>query len=91
MAGAGLRADTVVMNPPFGTRRRGADMDFLRAAFAGAVPRARMCAHPTALHRQAVRRVAAFPSRCRSDGCAAPFPTADRAPNILLNISPVNT
>lgn len=28
-----LRADTVVMNPPFGTRQRGADLDFLRAAF----------------------------------------------------------
>jgi len=37
LAGAGgqarLRADTVVMNPPFGARRRGADLDFLRAAF----------------------------------------------------------
>ena len=51
VAGAGLRADTVVMNPPFGTRRRGADIDFLRAAFAGAVPRARMCAHSFALYR----------------------------------------
>ena len=29
-----LRADTVVMNPPFGTKRRGADLDFLRAAAA---------------------------------------------------------
>ncbi|EFN52561.1 hypothetical protein CHLNCDRAFT_138547 [Chlorella variabilis] len=28
-----LRADTVVMNPPFGTRRKGADAEFLRAAF----------------------------------------------------------
>ncbi|KAK9902139.1 hypothetical protein WJX75_005634 [Coccomyxa subellipsoidea] len=28
-----LRADTVIMNPPFGTRRKGADVDFLRAAF----------------------------------------------------------
>eukprot|EP00897_Mesotaenium_endlicherianum_P002910 jgi/Mesen1/2647/ME000166S01772 len=31
----GIRAplvDTVVMNPPFGTRRKGADMDFLRVA-----------------------------------------------------------
>ncbi|KAI3430752.1 hypothetical protein D9Q98_009164 [Chlorella vulgaris] len=28
-----LKADTVVMNPPFGTRRKGADMEFLRAAF----------------------------------------------------------
>jgi predicted RNA methylase len=27
-----LRCDTVVMNPPFGTRRKGADVDFLRAA-----------------------------------------------------------
>jgi len=27
-----LRADTVIMNPPFGTRRKGADVDFLRAA-----------------------------------------------------------
>jgi predicted RNA methylase len=27
-----LEADTVIMNPPFGTRRKGADMDFLRAA-----------------------------------------------------------
>jgi len=26
-----LRADTVIMNPPFGTRRRGADLGFLRA------------------------------------------------------------
>ena len=25
--------DTVIMNPPFGTRRKGADLDFLRAAF----------------------------------------------------------
>jgi len=34
-AGAGkkvLTADTVVMNPPFGTRQKGADMGFLRAA-----------------------------------------------------------
>lgn len=30
---ARLRADTVIMNPPFGTRRKGADLDFLRAAF----------------------------------------------------------
>ena len=30
---ARLRADTVVMNPPFGTRQKGADIDFLRAAF----------------------------------------------------------
>ena len=28
-----LRADTVLMNPPFGTRRKGADMEFLEAAF----------------------------------------------------------
>lgn len=28
-----LRADTVILNPPFGTRRKGADVDFLRAAF----------------------------------------------------------
>ena len=28
-----LRADTVVMNPPFGTRQSGADIGFLRAAF----------------------------------------------------------
>ncbi len=28
-----LQADTVIMNPPFGTRRKGADLDFLRAAF----------------------------------------------------------
>lgn len=28
-----IYADTVVMNPPFGTRTKGADMDFLRAAF----------------------------------------------------------
>eukprot|EP00877_Chromochloris_zofingiensis_P009215 jgi/Chrzof1/4547/Cz14g17230.t1 len=27
-----LRADTVVMNPPFGTKRRGADIEFLKAA-----------------------------------------------------------
>ena len=27
------RADVVVMNPPFGTRRKGADLAFLRAAF----------------------------------------------------------
>ena len=27
------KADTVVMNPPFGTRRKGADMEFLEAAF----------------------------------------------------------
>lgn len=33
-AQARLRADTVLMNPPFGTRRKGADMEFLRAAFA---------------------------------------------------------
>jgi rRNA N6-adenosine-methyltransferase METTL5 len=30
----GITADTVVMNPPFGTRTRGADVAFLRAAFA---------------------------------------------------------
>ncbi|CAG9465345.1 unnamed protein product [Pedinophyceae sp. YPF-701] len=29
-----LRADTVVTNPPFGTRRKGADIEFVRAAFA---------------------------------------------------------
>ena len=28
-----LWADVVVMNPPFGTRRKGADLEFLRAAF----------------------------------------------------------
>ena len=28
-----LHADTVVMNPPFGTRQSGADISFLRAAF----------------------------------------------------------
>lgn len=28
-----LQADTVIMNPPFGTRQKGADMDFLRVAF----------------------------------------------------------
>jgi rRNA N6-adenosine-methyltransferase METTL5 len=28
-----IYADTVIMNPPFGTRTKGADMDFLRAAF----------------------------------------------------------
>jgi hypothetical protein len=27
-----LAADTVIMNPPFGTKRRGADTEFLRAA-----------------------------------------------------------
>ena len=26
-------ADVVIMNPPFGTRRKGADLEFLRAAF----------------------------------------------------------
>lgn len=33
-----LLADTVIMNPPFGTRRKGADMDFLRAAFQVTLP-----------------------------------------------------
>lgn len=28
-----LTADVVIMNPPFGTRRKGADMEFLQAAF----------------------------------------------------------
>ncbi|XP_044463578.1 rRNA N6-adenosine-methyltransferase METTL5-like isoform X3 [Mangifera indica] len=28
----GQTVDTVVMNPPFGTRRKGADMDFLSVA-----------------------------------------------------------
>ncbi|GIL76698.1 hypothetical protein Vretifemale_6291 [Volvox reticuliferus] len=28
-----LRADVVIMNPPFGTKLKGADMAFLRAAF----------------------------------------------------------
>lgn len=28
----GQIVDTVVMNPPFGTRKKGADMDFLRVA-----------------------------------------------------------
>lgn len=28
-----LQADTVIMNPPFGTRRKGADMEFLKTAF----------------------------------------------------------
>ena len=27
-----LRADTVVLNPPFGTRRKGADIEFLQIA-----------------------------------------------------------
>jgi predicted RNA methylase len=27
-----LWADTVIMNPPFGTKQKGADMEFLRAA-----------------------------------------------------------
>lgn len=27
-----LKADTVIMNPPFGTRQKGVDMEFLRAA-----------------------------------------------------------
>lgn len=30
--------DTVVMNPPFGTRRKGADMEFLSAALQVAFP-----------------------------------------------------
>ena len=30
---APLWADVVIMNPPFGTRRKGADLEFLRAAF----------------------------------------------------------
>mmetsp|Transcript_22413 Transcript_22413/g.37482 ORF Transcript_22413/g.37482 Transcript_22413/m.37482 type:complete len:210 (+) Transcript_22413:430-1059(+) len=34
LGGLGLKADTVLMNPPFGTRRKGADMEFLRAGFA---------------------------------------------------------
>ncbi|GLC36322.1 hypothetical protein PLESTM_000431200 [Pleodorina starrii] len=29
-----LRADTVIMNPPFGTKQKGVDMAFLRSAFA---------------------------------------------------------
>lgn len=29
---ANLKADTVIMNPPFGTKRKGVDMEFLRAA-----------------------------------------------------------
>lgn len=29
-----VTADTVIMNPPFGTRKKGADIEFLRAAFA---------------------------------------------------------
>uniref|UniRef100_A0A7S1SMY4 Methyltransferase small domain-containing protein n=1 Tax=Tetraselmis chuii TaxID=63592 RepID=A0A7S1SMY4_9CHLO len=34
VAGQGrLRAETVLMNPPFGTRRKGADVEFLEAAF----------------------------------------------------------
>lgn len=28
-----LQADTVITNPPFGTRRKGADIEFLRSAF----------------------------------------------------------
>lgn len=28
-----ISADTIIMNPPFGTRRKGADAEFLRAAF----------------------------------------------------------
>lgn len=28
----GKMVDTVVMNPPFGTRKKGSDMDFLVAA-----------------------------------------------------------
>jgi predicted RNA methylase len=27
--GAGSHIDTIVMNPPFGTRKKGADMEFL--------------------------------------------------------------
>lgn len=29
---SGLLVDTIVMNPPFGTRKKGADMDFLSLA-----------------------------------------------------------
>ena len=41
-----LRADTVVMNPPFGTRKKGADMGFLRAAL-GVAKRAVYSLHKT--------------------------------------------
>jgi predicted RNA methylase len=30
--------DTVVMNPPFGTRRKGADMEFLASALKVSLP-----------------------------------------------------
>eukprot|EP00238_Polyblepharides_amylifera_P002182 CAMPEP_0196591640 /NCGR_PEP_ID=MMETSP1081-20130531/70395_1 /TAXON_ID=36882 /ORGANISM="Pyramimonas amylifera, Strain CCMP720" /LENGTH=211 /DNA_ID=CAMNT_0041915063 /DNA_START=95 /DNA_END=730 /DNA_ORIENTATION=- len=33
IAGLRLKADTVVMNPPFGTKTEGADMEFLKCAF----------------------------------------------------------
>ena len=48
-----LRADTVVMNPPFGTRKKGADMGFLRAAL-GVAKRAVYSLHKTSTRREQV-------------------------------------
>ena len=46
-----LWADVVIMNPPFGTRRKGADLEFLRAAFqVGSVALDPACCAAAALH-----------------------------------------
>lgn len=59
-------ADTVIMNPPFGTRRKGADMEFLKAAFALS------CGSIYSLHKSSTRdhiaRVAEKELRAPSGG-----------------------
>lgn len=56
LAGGHLSADTVIMNPPFGTRKKGADMEFLRAAFA--VSRGAVYSLHKSSTREHVKRVA---------------------------------
>lgn len=56
LADGHLSADTVIMNPPFGTRQKGADMEFLRAAFA--VSRGAVYSLHKSSTREHVKRVA---------------------------------
>jgi len=58
--------DTVVMNPPFGTRRAGADVAFLRAALALAGPRGRVYS----LHKSSTRAHLARVAARLGVGCA---------------------
>lgn len=54
----GAATDTVIMNPPFGTRTRGADMAFLRAGFAVS-----FCCHHYDMFAQTLGRKSPFGTR----------------------------